>query len=952
MYSRPSTSTVNALQRVSIPNAPSIIGDSRITRSADGRLLDFRNPSQLLRNAEARTAEVTNFISGITKVAKPLVNDALLKQANTQVGELLATQDPVQLIRSSDPEQRSMVRALSPQARDILQDKAAGASSRMYLEIYQAERTKRSAILQSPTATPEEKVKAETEAKGIALERSGLAAVEPSYLVKYSDGVMQGEAQLKGLDYKATYKAQDENEKAQYRGGLRSDILDLRGQRMAVVSRQGDVGAWAAAVKRAMEEGIVNDSTRYTPAEQAQLWGESIQEELVRLTASDQWDEAITTVETLRGLAAAGIKTPAGIDFFDQKLQSGVSLRYLLESRADELEKGYRQFQQRQVLEDNRDTIRQALQGDPNAEVGFQQALQNPGLTAEQMLTLGQTITQATSIGSRPTQQQQLTEAELRYRIAQGGFDPDRMWAEVKQAGLKPSQVLGLAGQITSGSDDSTRLVAGARQYLSQETIAAGAYIAEVNGTTDAETTQTITRDLQNAASRATEERIAALQANGEQVTVDQARDLFRNELEAIRNTRLKEAKAGASAYKDTPDRRVAQELVEFQQNVQGTNGKVEVASFPKAVREGFQAAFPGRAMTVPALEKYLMNRMNQIKTPDGKPVYANPQKTLQDIIKPIQKRNSPLGSPNPDNTYGQLTNTERLLGVEGARALNWLLNKARGQSEQSTSARPQSVRNADQAKPQRQANAQPNIFQSAMSLALRSIGNVVTPPAAAGTLDSQPETINQEAIDILNKVWTKREPLSVQTPPLPQLSATAATQLAPIAISNDTHPLFVAIGIAEGTRTANGGYTKAYYGHRDPGNGVWNVGTVSGQQGGSPRSSDQRWMAKLTRQASSVAPLLQRMGVRPGTQGWNRLMFNVLDLAVQAPAAVPDFVRKLPAVLRQGATVEAIAKARADSFYNPRTGRLEAAGFGNSYSRLFADQRSRAGVWDYRRRI
>ena len=52
------------------------------------------------------------------------------------------------------------------------------------------------------------------------------------------------------------------------------------------------------------------------------------------------------------------------------------------------------------------------------------------------------------------------------------------------------------------------------------------------------------------------------------------------------------------------------------------------------------------------------------------------------------------------------------------------------------------------------------------------------------------------------------------------------------------------------------------------------------------------------------------------------------------------------------GWTVEAIAKARADSYINPETGRLEASGFGNSYQRLMKDQRSRAGVYDYRRRM
>jgi hypothetical protein len=193
---------------------------------------------------------------------------------------------------------------------------------------------------------------------------------------------------------------------------------------------------------------------------------------------------------------------------------------------------------------------------------------------------------------------------------------------------------------------------------------------------------------------------------------------------------------------------------------------------------------------------------------------------------------------------------------------------------------------------------------------------------------------------------------LGIGTPVLPQTAAGVPVRPVPLAINNDMHPLFVAIGINEGTRTPNGGYTKAYYGHRDPGNGAFNVGTVSGQQGGSPQSSDQRWAGILTQTMTSVTPILVRNGLPQNSVGFQRMLFNIADLKVQAPAAVPDFVRRLPQIVRQGVTIEAIAKARADSFINPATGRLEAAGFGNNYQTLLRDQRSRAGTWDYKRRL
>ena len=177
-----------------------------------------------------------------------------------------------------------------------------------------------------------------------------------------------------------------------------------------------------------------------------------------------------------------------------------------------------------------------------------------------------------------------------------------------------------------------------------------------------------------------------------------------------------------------------------------------------------------------------------------------------------------------------------------------------------------------------------------------------------------------------------------------------------PIAITNDKHSYFVAIGIAEGTRTASGGYTKAYYGHRDPSGDNWNRGTVSGGRGAmrgmSPQQVDRVWMGTLTRIRNGSR--LQALGLMPNTQGWNRLMFNILDLRVQAPAALRDatgFSTNSKAD-STGFDGRSNCQARADSFYSPTTGRLDASGFGNNYSRLFADQRSRAGAFDYRRRF
>ena len=110
--------------------------------------------------------------------------------------------------------------------------------------------------------------------------------------------------------------------------------------------------------------------------------------------------------------------------------------------------------------------------------------------------------------------------------------------------------------------------------------------------------------------------------------------------------------------------------------------------------------------------------------------------------------------------------------------------------------------------------------------------------------------------------------------------------------------------------------------------------------------------MGILTGVQQRMRPVSDVYGLQPGTQGYNRVMFNLIDLEVQSPLLRKGLPGKLPQMKAGGWTVEAIAKARADSYINPETGRLEASGFGNSYQRLMKDQRSRAGVYDYRRRM
>ena len=222
------------------------------------------------------------------------------------------------------------------------------------------------------------------------------------------------------------------------------------------------------------------------------------------------------------------------------------------------------------------------------------------------------------------------------------------------------------------------------------------------------------------------------------------------------------------------------------------------------------------------------------------------------------------------------------------------------------------------------------------------------------GSADPLGYVINQEGLPAFNALWSRNEPYRPNTPALPQAVATKPVPSSPPTMLSINHPHAVLIGLNEGTRTKDGGFTNAYTSHQDPLSGN-NQGNFSAQQGySSPREADRAWLSKLN--SASFAyfqPSMKAVGLQPGTAGWERVLFNLRDAYVQSPASVTasgGLLDRLPEIMQGGATVEAIARARANSYINPRTKRLD-TNF-RSYAALLKDQRSRAGTWDYKRRI
>lgn len=150
-------------------------------------------------------------------------------------------------------------------------------------------------------------------------------------------------------------------------------------------------------------------------------------------------------------------------------------------------------------------------------------------------------------------------------------------------------------------------------------------------------------------------------------------------------------------------------------------------------------------------------------------------------------------------------------------------------------------------------------------------------------------------------------------------------------------------IGSAEGTRNPHGQPTPAYYGHTDPGNGVWNMGTFSYQHGAkSPVDADKKQLKRLQRQGKKIAKQATKAEVSM-TLGE---ILNGLDLANQAPKAAlakGGYVDRLAQARQQGIPdSEAIVWARTYAYLDPKTQRWDAPGLGNTLMSIKRDQRRR----------
>jgi len=226
------------------------------------------------------------------------------------------------------------------------------------------------------------------------------------------------------------------------------------------------------------------------------------------------------------------------------------------------------------------------------------------------------------------------------------------------------------------------------------------------------------------------------------------------------------------------------------------------------------------------------------------------------------------------------------------------------------------------------------------------------SPPPSLSAIDATPAASEAQTVP--------SEPLELSfglsTPTVAVLPATSVAlqpAIAPHGVEDTAlDPLFAGgaaslvarvVGSAEGTRTPEGHRTPAFYGHRDPGNGVWNLGSFSYQHGAaSPEEADERQLKRLKQQAIA----LQQKAAQAGLDLTLAETLNGIDLANQAPQAALDRDGYIDWLLQaRQLKLEgdaAILWARTRSFLDPDTQQWNAPGLGNTVQSITHDQERR----------
>ena len=978
-YSRPGNSRVNVRPGQQIGNAPLIElnnNGSVVSKSAIQR--DNTNPNLIYQNGMKKKEQIDGFLDFFNNTVRPELGKEHERRAKREAGAVLDSYAPEEITSGGNQEAIDAMNSLSPRAKDFVVEAQAAAAVSTYSTALRAAYNNNERVF-TPGSGPEaEQIRAEAKAaaREEAREISGLSRLPAYQTAINAEKLMTQEGQINGQLYQARINAESrirQGTLAEAGGKILATNFTQIG-RAAAAAEDGDtveqVGTRGLLEKITEASGktegvfgqaknlagsITEAATTMNPREQQQLYAELKRQRDNPLLAvdgtTDLWNVPLndqgTTLSQL--LDERELQSQAGADAYTQKEIGAKLIKLTMEGKNEEAE---------QLLASSFDLMNDPANWTALAQLKTREEnritpqMRTNENDIEESILKGETTAVDAALNLFASDPGQVSRTYMNGLLARA-----RREKETGQTGNSPNKPAFdayAAYKSSPASKEQRDYFASQIQSLPGATDQAGGYTQK--GLKMAMEAEKLKRDYFL-------EIFNEKKATGESIDAFDIWDTAQNRALTAIKEKQKESETGGVAspaeqlttFTNTAQSKINQATID-----NGGKLTIPVDALSPSVRARLEEqgkswnSLNERQKTIALASSFKGMTIQK----NGKPVQID-DRMAADMAGKILQRAKKAGADSPGPGVPQrvpVTEQEEKVAEEQAKAEGYQSPAYRATSQILDNATQyiQKDLEKDSGIPLLE-NIKKWFNNDGMGdQSMNYVGGFLNMVVGAAPANAGPLTYgDNDGVAAFRQAW-RFGSQGLKTAPLPQVAPGTQVRVVPAAVGNDQHELFVMIGVAEGTRTPNGGYTQAYYGHKDPGDGFSNRGTVSGgrESGASPEMVDLRWMGTLTSVQQKMRPSLIVMGLMPGTQGYNRVMFNLMDLTVQSPAAAQDFAGKLIEVREAGWTIEAIAKARADSFINPATGRLDAPGFGNNYQNLIKDQRSRAGVYDYRRRV
>ena len=906
-YGRPQTRQVNALPQVTKASPAKPMSFDAAPQGQNGRFLDYSSAEQAGLNAARPYTELANFIEAATeptiKAAKLYVKD----QVDEELGKIAAQPEMLQAYRQGGEKERDWISSFRPQTQKIVNEAWASSEAGAYNErLIAAETT--SDILTGTLASEQERDAERQRIKGEVYEAT-LGKVPVAYQGGVLDLVMLAEAGSRAKVEELRLKEKRQEDDSKLAAGLGDELRRGIAERSTVIGKTQLEADQEAIRIVGTQLGAIN--AEKTTQQTAGFAVQAVSNEVTKVLGKDFKDAegAVNIIDNALAIYSS-LEMDNGQSLLDVRLADGETVQAKLEKARSTLGPAAEEQQKEQdrvlsgqiIIEGTGPNATDAQKQQAQAQL-TQLLKGDPDLLFQRLAQLEQ----IDSIYDQPTDKQQETELNLLAGWAGKALSIKEKLDQIADADLTNKQKLTLAKAARGDEDNVTQAInySVSKTNRAQVTSATQTVFTEANKTGSPKTVQQVEADLLRETNRRTYKQVQEYLQNPKN-TLDQATvdGFFQKNLQDVANEQV------AGYVKSN---------VPVKSNVQNAGDLLtEVATryreqgFKKSVNI-FPQTFRDRAKELGYnpdsyydLQRAMSQYLGDIQE-NGKPAFPSPRKTWQQTLQnamsysgqPPSGQGAQEQESKPAQAAAPLPSQQAL--QESLNMMNWMI--AGG------ATKPQSI---------------PQQIEMILPTGLYQMAG------GSGIPSQEPKLDNLENIQALASLAGQKKRLQANTPPLPQLPPDQPTVLVPTNISNDKHPYFLAVGIANGTRTSKGGYTN-----------LWQrEGTAGRRNGLTPAQSDNAVAGQMSQTLTRITPVLQQMGLKPGTAGWNRLMFNVLDMSVSSPPeAFTGFIQNLPQL--QDFSIEGIAKARA-----------EWLGTQSNFSEIYSMMRSRAGVFDYRRKL